>query len=1116
VSGASWAEFVNGTTAAAALRFRSRGTEVLRASLIMALLTILLLSGFPGPKEWSVPPAPGGSQAPAQAGAATQWIRETARASHLGRALASSAPAPASVAYTLTAANGTLVQGNFGPPTPGGIAGAIYDPVDNQVFVGDSAGYAVYGIDGSTGRFRQAVSVGGGDPIGLGFLTNPTRIITADSSSGQFSVVDPSTGSIIAKVRIGGAPWAIATDANNNTIYVVDLYNDKVIALNATTYAVTANISVGSYPDAAAFDPADNLLYVANRVDSTLTVIDTKTNRVIGSPIQVGTGEPYCLVYDPRNGFIYSGNAGAGNVSIIDGATGAFVSPGVKVAGDCLAMVYDPANGNIYVGNAGAGIAAINGTSLNSTGGIVDPNVPEGLAFDSRDNLVYAANYGTNTVTAFNASTGQLTVVDHALSDTFLRATYDPGNGDIYVATPDPGFLCLTPGSVTVIHADAHPRVVASIPVGYGPEASVLDPKSGLVFVANYCSNNVTIINGSSQRSIGPGVPVGVAPIALGYDPVRDRIIVANGGSRNLTILNGSSGATLAANVSVGPQPDGVAVNPTNGWIYVADYGSGNLTVLNGTTYSRARSDIPVGGCPEGVIYDPKGGRIVSINSCTGNLTILNGTTGGYVNSSVPAGVGPVAAALDSTRNLLYVADAAGGTVAVVNLTTFDLQSPKISVNGDPQGIAYIAATDQVEVSDFLSGTISIIATVPLLSSLRAYPGTAEEGRPTQLVASATELGNAPLSLAYSGLPSGCLTANVSTLSCTPNQPGTFLVVATATDLRGYSGWTAFSLAVLPALGNASLAISPNRLDLGGTASLAVSIAGGASNLTFAYSGLPAGCLSRNLSLLSCKPSITGSFTILVLVTDQYGATVSAADSLNVAPTLSIESVVTSPPSVVVGEYAIVTVLVSGGTTPYSYEYQGLPAGCPTVNQSQVVCLTTAAGSDTIQARVTDSVGATVSTSTTLVVRSITALALTLQAFRTFPSTVAVGSNATLVAIISGGTGSYTFAYSGLPTGCSSTNTSNLSCRPTQLGSFNVSVRVTDTAHDEVLGFSSLHVVPASSARHAVPPLILQGVLVGGVLGGIVGGVAGLLVGRRPPRHAAGTVPKSPLPTEAG
>ncbi len=69
------------------------------------------------------------------------------------------------------------------------------------------------------------------------------------------------------------------------------------------------------------------------------------------------------------------------------------------------------------------------------------------------------------------------------------------------------------------------------------------------------------------------------------------------------------------------------------------------------------------------------------------------------------------------------------------------------------------------------------------------------------------------------------------------------------------------------------------------------------------------------------------------------------------------------------------------------------------------------------------------------------ALAVTLAAT---PSTVAVGVETNLSAVTSGGTPPIRYAYTGLPTGCSSQNLPTLPCTPTAAGSYRVTVTATD------------------------------------------------------------------------
>ena len=66
--------------------------------------------------------------------------------------------------------------------------------------------------------------------------------------------------------------------------------------------------------------------------------------------------------------------------------------------------------------------------------------------------------------------------------------------------------------------------------------------------------------------------------------------------------------------------------------------------------------------------------------------------------------------------------------------------------------------------------------------------------------------------------------------------------------------------------------------------------------------------------------------------------------------------------------------------------------------------------------------------------------------FGASPSTVRVGRTTFLNATTEGGAGALSYVYTGLPPGCSSSNTSSLRCTPVLAGSFPVTVYINDSA----------------------------------------------------------------------
>jgi len=151
--------------------------------------------------------------------------------------------------------------------------------------------------------------------------------------------------------------------------------------------------------------------------------------------------------------------------------------------------------------------------------------------------------------------------------------------------------------------------------------------------------------------------------------------------------------------------------------------------------------------------------------------------------------------------------------------------------------------------------------------------------------------------------------------------------------------------------------------------------------------------------------------------------------------------------------FSVVTGAGSGGD---ALAWTGLPTGCPTSTTDEVTCTVSAAGSFSVQAQITDSNQYTATSG---------ALALTIYADPTAQLTASlsnfdVGQSVTLTATGSLGSGDYTYAWSGLPTGCEPTE-AVLTCAPTAPGNSSVQVKITDS-NGEVASSSVVALVVAA------------------------------------------------------
>jgi Galactose oxidase, central domain len=254
----------------------------------------------------------------------------------------------------------------------------------------------------------------------------------------------------------------------------------------------------------------------------------------------------------------------------------------------------------------------------------------------------------------------------------------------------------------------------------------------------------------------------------------------------------------------------------------------------------------------------------------------------------------------------------------------------------------------------------------PLITSFAPVPAALVLGNATNLTVNASAVAGA-LSYAFTGLPAGCATANVSRLFCRPIASGTYLVWASVSDSTPATTSVATNLTVYPIGGGAGLTVSafgatPSVLPVNGSTTLVVTASGGTGPIGYDYVGLPPGCLPANRSLLPCRPTVAGDYSIHALVFDGSGQRIGVFTSLKVAPVSSgpgpaISQFLVSPRDVTVGENVTMVVSVTGGTLPLTYSYRGLPSGCANTNTLLVRCAPSTPGNYSIQVTVTDPVG---------------------------------------------------------------------------------------------------------------------------------------------------------------
>lgn len=167
---------------------------------------------------------------------------------------------------------------------------------------------------------------------GLSFKNAPVRgvLLVANKGDQSIGIVDPVSGHQIDAVAAGGVtPHEVIASPDGKLAYAPIYGNSGVgkpgtdgsnlVVIDIAARKVVGNVDFGKglRPHCPLFGPKDGLLYVTTELDNTITVIDPRTLKIVGT-VPTGQAESHMLAIssDGRRG--YTANVGPGTVSVLD------------------------------------------------------------------------------------------------------------------------------------------------------------------------------------------------------------------------------------------------------------------------------------------------------------------------------------------------------------------------------------------------------------------------------------------------------------------------------------------------------------------------------------------------------------------------------------------------------------------------------------------------------------------------------------------------------------------------------------------------------------------------------------------------------------------------------
>jgi YVTN family beta-propeller protein len=303
------------------------------------------------------------------------------------------------------------------------------------------------------------------------------RLLVAQKGDRALGIVDAAAGTVTASVAENGITGHEVAGSPDGKMAFVPIYGNSgvgkpgtdgqnIIAVDLASHKIVGNIQFdhGVRPHCPVFGPKDGLLYVTTEIDKSITIIDPRTLKILGS---IPTGQPeshmLALSHDGLRG--YTANVGPGTVSVLD----------IK-ARKTLKVI------------------PISGTT-------------QRISISPDDKWVFTADQ----------TKPQVAVIDTAADTVKTRVPID-GLGYGSAVTPNGRFMLIAvPGANKVDAIDLSTMKMAhSVPVGTSPQEVLVRPDGKAAYVSCIGSNQVDEIDLGTWK-VTRQIATGKGPDGLGW-----------------------------------------------------------------------------------------------------------------------------------------------------------------------------------------------------------------------------------------------------------------------------------------------------------------------------------------------------------------------------------------------------------------------------------------------------------------------------------------------------------------------------------------------------------------------------------------------------------------------
>lgn len=185
----------------------------------------------------------------------------------------------------------------------------------------DKAADGIGIVDTAMLRLRRVLR-GFSDPEQLAVSVDGRRIYVASEDTGMAVIADGRSGTVRARLAVGGEPEGVAISPGGRFAYVTSEEDNRVAVIDTSTEKIIARFAAGKRPRGVAFSPDGHIAYITGESDASLTLVNASTHQPLGTVSIPGqNARPMGVAVSPDGKRVFVSTGHGGTVVAIDTQT---------------------------------------------------------------------------------------------------------------------------------------------------------------------------------------------------------------------------------------------------------------------------------------------------------------------------------------------------------------------------------------------------------------------------------------------------------------------------------------------------------------------------------------------------------------------------------------------------------------------------------------------------------------------------------------------------------------------------------------------------------------------------------------------------------------------------